>query len=99
MGRKRVKNDKRVVAKTDILRSLAHIEADLCGPLSPIAAVDLKNLVLNVEPHQALVHRLLVEERDICPTLCRIMRREFYLWFRITIRANINAAGIWTFDD
>ena len=42
-----VEQDVDVVAKPDVLRSLADVEAERCGPLAGVAAVDLQDRVLD----------------------------------------------------
>ncbi len=68
-----VEQDERVVAEADVLRPLAHAEADLSGPLPVVPARDLEDLVLEPEAGQLLAHRRLLVERDLRPSLANVL--------------------------
>src|SRR5579862_7856619 len=59
--------NRHLIAKPDVLRTLANIKADDCGSLARIAAVDGENLILDAQAGQLRKHRRVLVKRNSGP--------------------------------
>ena len=84
-GRLALEEDRHFVAKADVLRSLADVEADRRFALALVAAVDLHDAIFEVEAGELGDERLIVEHLDVHPAVGHV--------FGLHGRLRIGAAG------
>ena len=74
VGREAVEEDGHVVAEADVLRALPDVEGELRFAPAPVAAVELDDAVLHLQPGEARLERRLVEHRDFEPAVGDLAR-------------------------
>ena len=76
-GRLAIKEQVDLVAKAEILRSLADVEQQLGFALAPVAAEHLQNAVFQDQPGKFLVQRLLLVQADFQPAVGQFLFADF----------------------